>query len=170
MLEIAGGTSGQATGASGRLSGLAAEYINYDGLGLAKLIGEKQISPLELLRAVQQRVEALNPKLNALCHLFFDIAEVQIAQCPPEAPFGGVPFVLKDLSQYLKGTITAAGSRLWANSVADFDSTLVARYKQAGLIIFWKKKSPELGITTTTESILFGKTRNPWNLSSTSGG
>ena len=116
-------SSAQADRASAGLSGFAAEYANYDGLGLAKLIADKEISPLELLRAVQQRVEALNPKLNALCHLFFDKAEAQIKQCPQEAPFSGVPFVLKDLGQYLTGTITSAGSRVWANNVADLDSS-----------------------------------------------
>jgi amidase len=163
-------SSAQTERASAGLSGFAAEYANYDGLGLAKLIADKQISPLELLRAVQQRVEALNPKLNALCHLFFDKAEAQIKHCPQEAPFRGVPFVLKDLGQYLTGTITSAGSRVWATNVANLDSTLVERYKRAGLIIFGKTTSPELGMTTTTESILFGQTRNPWNLGRTSGG
>jgi len=168
--RVVDSSSMQVSGASARLSGLAAEYVDYDGIGLAKLIADKQISPLELLRAVRQRVEALNPKLNALCHLFFDKAEAQLKQCPQEAPFSGVQFVLKDLGQYLAGTITSAGSRVWANNVADFDSTLVARYKRAGLIIFGKTTSPELGLTTTTESILFGQTRNPWNLGRTSGG
>lgn len=168
--SVANPPHGQANAASPQLSGLAAEYGNYDGLGLAELMAKKQISPLELLHAVHERVEVLNPKLNALCHLFFDKAEAQIKQCPQEAPFSGVPFVLKDLGQYLTGTITSAGSRVWANNVADFDSTLVKRYKQAGLIIFGKTASPELGITTTTESILFGETRNPWNLGRTSGG
>ena len=160
----------QANAASPRLSGLAAEYGNYDGLGLAELIAEKQISPLELLRAVHQRVEALNPKLNALCHLFFDKAEAQIKECPEKVPFRGVPFVLKDLGQYLTGTVTSAGSRIWRNKVADSDSTLVGRYKRAGLVIFGKTTSPELGLTTTTESIVYGQTRNPWNLDRTSGG
>jgi amidase len=152
------------------LSGLAAEYTNYDGLGLAELIATKQISPPELFSAVRQRVEALNPRVNALCHLFFDKAEVQIKEGLRTGPFRGVPFALKDLSQYLAGTITSAGSRIWKNSVADFDSTLVERYKQAGLVIFGKTNSPELGLTTTTESALFGQTRNPWNLERTSGG
>src|SRR5262249_40214271 len=99
-----------------------------------------------------------------------DKAEAQIEHCPSEAPFRGVPFVLKDLGQYLTGTITSAGSRIWATNVADLDSTLVERYKRAGLIIFGKTTSPELGITTTTESILFGPTRNPWNVGRTGGG
>src|SRR5262249_59006248 len=82
----------------------------------------------------------------------------------------GVPFALKDLGQYLKGKITSAGGRVWKDQVADYDSTLVTRYKQAGLVIFGKTTSPELGLTTTTESVLYGQTRNPWNLERTSGG
>jgi amidase len=155
---------------SRQLSGLAAEYSNYDGLGLAELIAKKKISPLELLNSVHERVDALNPKLNALCHLFFDKAEAQINEGLGPGPFHGVPFVLKDLNQYLVGTITSAGSRIFKNSVAEFDSTLVQRYKQAGLVIFGKTNAPELGLTTTTESVAFGQTRNPWNLERTTGG
>lgn len=152
------------------LSGLAAEYDRYDALGLAELIAKKQITPLEILNAVRQRVEAVNPKINAFCHLFFDKAEAQIKQGLPAGPFLGVPFALKDLGQYMQGTITSVGSRVWKDSVADFDSTLVSRYKKAGLVIFAKTTSPELGLTTTTESVLYGKTHNPWNLTRTSGG
>jgi len=155
---------------SGRFSGFAAEYAYYDGLGLAELIAKKKITPLELLKAVRERVGAINPKLNALCHLFFDKAEAQINQGLGTGPFHGVPFVLKDLNQYLAGTITSAGSRIWKDNVADFDSTLVERYKQAGLVIFGKTNSPELGLTTTTESVAFGQTHNPWNLERTAGG
>ncbi|HSB12264.1 MAG TPA: amidase [Blastocatellia bacterium] len=154
----------------GNLSGFAAEYANYDALGLAELVAKKQVTPAELLSAVRQRVETLNPKLNAFCHLFFDKAEAQIKQGLPAGPFRGVPFALKDLGQYLRGTVTSAGSRVWKDSVAEFDSTFVARLKSAGLVIFAKTNSPELGLTTTTESVLYGKTHNPWNLERTSGG
>ena len=163
-------SSTRAINTSAASSGLALEYQKYDGLGLAELIAKKQISPLELLNAVRQRVELLNPKLNALCHLFFDKPEAQINENLGSGPFRGVPFALKDLGMYLAGTITSAGSRVWKTSVAEFDSTLVTRYKQAGLVIFGKTNSPELGLTATTESILFGQTRNPWNLERTSGG
>jgi amidase len=154
----------------GKLSGFAAEIANYDAIGLAGLVAKKQVTPLELLSAVRQRVETLNPKLNAFCHLFFEKAEAQIKRGLPAGPFRGVPFALKDLGQYLTGTITSAGSRVWKDSVADFDSTYVTRLKRAGLVIFGKTNSPELGLTTTTESVLYGKTRNPWNLERTSGG
>jgi amidase len=156
--------------APAKFSGMAAEYENYDGLGLAELIAKRQISAIELLNAVRQRVEALNPKLNALCHLFFDKAEAQIKQGLGTGRFHGVPFVMKDLGQYMAGTITSSGSRVFKNYTPDFDSTLVTRYKQAGLVIFGKTNSPEFGLTTTTESVLYGKTHNPWNLERTSGG
>ncbi len=152
------------------LSGLAAEYDQYDGLGLAALVAKRQITPLELLNAVKQRFEAINPKLNATAQVFFDKAEAQIKQGLPSGPFKGVPFVLKDLGQQLAGTITSYGSRVFKDYTPDFDSTLVERYKQAGLVIFAKATSPEFGLTTTTESVLFGLTRNPWNLERTSGG
>ncbi len=149
---------------------LAAEIEKYDALGLAELIAKKQITPVEVLNAMRQRIEAVNPKINAFCYLFFEKAEKQIKDGLPEGPFRGVPFALKDLGQHLKGTITSSGSRVWKNYVPDFDSTLVERYKRAGLVIFGKTASPELGLTTTTESVLYGKTHNPWDLEKTSGG
>ena len=152
------------------LSGLAAEYHQYDGLGLAALVAKGEISAAELLNAVRTRFEAINPKLNATAQVFFDKAEAQIKQGLPSGPFKGVPFVLKDLGQQLAGTITSAGSRVFKDNTPNFDSTLVTRYKQAGLVIFAKATSPEFGLTTSTESVLFGNTRNPWNLDRTSGG
>src|SRR5262247_2047327 len=158
------------SGGTMTLTGLPSEYDKYDALGLAELIAKKQIAPAELLDAVRQRVETINPKLNAFCHLFFDKAEEQIKNGLGDGPFRGVPFALKDIGQYMKGTITSSGGRVWKDQVADYDSTLVTRYKRAGLVIFGKTASPELGLTTTTEAVLYGQTRNPWNLERTSGG
>src|SRR5262245_46790491 len=147
MIKTGAAAGVGATGATliNRFTGLAAEYDKHDALGLAELIAKKQFSPMELLDAVRQRVETVNPKLNVFCHLFFDKASAQIKQGLPQGPFRGVPFALKDLGQYLSGTITSAGSRVWKDYVPDFDSTLVTRYKQAGLVIFAKTNSPELG-------------------------
>ena len=165
-----GNASADAVGERAPLSGLAAEYGQYDGLGLAELVAKRKITPIELLNAVRQRLEAINPKLNATAQVFFDKAEAQIKQGLPAGPFKGVPFVLKDLGQQLAGTITSYGSRVFKDNTPDFDSTLVTRYKQAGLVIFAKTTSPEFGLTTTTESLVFGNTHNPWNLERTSGG
>ncbi len=151
-------------------TGLAADYTHYDGLGLAKLIATRQISSLELLRAVRERVHALNPKLNAFCQLFYEKAEAQIHAGLTAGPFRGVPFALKDLGLYLSGTVTSGGSRIWSSDIASFDSTLTERYRQAGLVIFGKTNSPELGLTVTTESALYGQTHNPWNAERIAGG
>jgi amidase/6-aminohexanoate-cyclic-dimer hydrolase len=146
------------------------EYDSYDALGLAELIAQKQVTPLELLDAVRQRVAAINPKINAFSQIFFDKAEASIEEGLPNGPFSGVPFALKDLGLRLRGTITSAGGRLWKGAIADYDCTLVSRYKRAGLVIFGKTTTSELGLTATTESVLFGETHNPWDLALTSGG
>jgi amidase/6-aminohexanoate-cyclic-dimer hydrolase len=152
------------------LSGLGAEYDRYDALGLAELVARKEVTPLELLHAVRQRVDSLQPRLNCFSALFFDKAEAQIEAGLPDGPFRGVPFALKDISHQLEGTATTNGSRLFRDNVPDFDSTLVERYKKAGLVLFGKTTSPELGLSPSTESVLFGKSRNPWNLERTPGG
>ena len=148
----------------------ALEYEKFDGLGLAELVRKKQVTPLELLNAARLRYEAVNPKINAFASLFFDKAEAAIKQGLPDGVFKGVPFALKDLGMNLTGTVTSYGSKVWKNNLAESDSTLVTRYKNAGLVIFGKTTSPELGITTTTESEVYGKTRNPWNLERIAGG
>ncbi len=152
------------------MSGLAADYTHYDGLGLAKLVATGQISPLELLHAVRQRAEALHPKLNAFCQFFFERAESQIHAGLSAGPFCGVPFALKDLGLYLAGTVTSDGSRIWSRESASIDSTLSERYRRAGLVIFGKTHCPELGLTVTAESALYGKTHNPWNAERIAGG
>jgi amidase/6-aminohexanoate-cyclic-dimer hydrolase len=163
-------SSTQAANSPTTFSGLAAEYDKYDALGLAALIAKRQISPAELLAAVRQRVEKINPKINAICHQFFDKAEAQIKQGLPKGNFSGVPFLLKDLRADLQGTPMNSGSRLFKNNVSTHDSTITERFKQAGFVIFGKTATPEFGLTTTTESVLTGKTRNPYNLERIAGG
>lgn len=150
--------------------GLAAEYHQQDGLGLANLVRKKQITPLELLNAVRARTESVNPKVNAFCQIFFEKAEAQIKQGLPDGPFYGVPFPLKDLGHQLAGTPTTFASRIYKDNVPNFDSTLVERYKRAGLVIFGKTTTPEMGVSPTTESAMYGPTRNPWNLERIAGG
>ncbi len=151
-------------------SGLAAEYDKYDALGLARLIAKKEITPTELLNAVRERVEKINPKINAICHEFFEKGEAQINAGLPKGAFYGVPFLLKDLRADLQGTPLSSGSRLFKDFVSTHDATITTRYKQAGLVIFGKSATPEFGLTTTTESLLTGKTRNPYNLERIAGG
>jgi Asp-tRNA(Asn)/Glu-tRNA(Gln) amidotransferase A subunit family amidase len=88
----------------------------------------------------------------------------------PDGPFTGVPWLLKDLGIAMKGTVTTNGSAFFKDAIQQHDSTLVARYRRAGLVIFGKTHSPEFGGTASSESALFGDTHNPWNLELSAGG
>jgi amidase len=87
----------------------------------------------------------------------------------PDGPFHGVPFLLKDIT-LLEGTQTHYGSRAFQPYAADRSSTLTERYLRAGLTIFGKTNSPEFGLSFTTEPLVHGPTRNPWNLAHSTGG
>jgi amidase/6-aminohexanoate-cyclic-dimer hydrolase len=147
-----------------------AEYDRFDALGLAQLVREKQVSAAELLDAAIERVERLNPLVNAVCARLYDFARRVIADGLPAGPFTGVPFLIKDVGSLLTGTVSTLGSRFFADFVPDHDTELVARYRRAGLVIFGKTTTPELGLVTTTEAQIFGPTRNPWNLAYSPGG
>ncbi|MBL8644055.1 MAG: amidase [Rhodospirillaceae bacterium] len=146
------------------------EYQAYDGLGLAALVAKGDVEPRELLEAGIARLEVVDTKLNCISQRLFDIGRKQIADGLPKGPFTGVPFLLKDISVDLAGTPTASGSKFFQDDIAPADSTLVTRYKNAGLVIFGKTTTPELGLTGTTESVAHGQTKNPWNLERTTGG
>jgi amidase/6-aminohexanoate-cyclic-dimer hydrolase len=146
------------------------ELDKYDALGLAQLVRDRQVSGEELLDRAIARVEAVNPKINAVVLKHYDEARRQLAEHPPQGPFAGVPFLLKDLNASLAGTVTTNGSRAYADWTATADSTLPRRAKAAGLTIFGKTASPEFGLTVSTESKLWGATRNPWSLDHIAGG
>ncbi|MDC3019064.1 amidase [Gammaproteobacteria bacterium] len=146
------------------------EYFSYDALGLAELVRTKQISSIELLEVAVALTEKLDPKLNAVPIKHFELARENLKNNTDSGIFNGVPFLLKDLNNYLKGTVTSGGSRVLENITADHTSELVKRTLDSGLNIFGKTNSPELGLTVTTEPVLYGPTRNPWDLDRSSGG
>lgn len=145
------------------------EYRQYDALGLAELVQRKEVTPAELLDVAIARADAVNPKINAVIHRFDNRARAQIAG-GLQGPFAGVPFLLKDLAANYAGEPIRSGSRFLADYVPTYDSELVRRYKAAGLVMFGKTNTPELGITPFTEPKLTGPTLNPWNTSLTAGG
>ncbi|MBT4521981.1 MAG: amidase [Halieaceae bacterium] len=147
-----------------------AEYDNYDGLGLAELVRSGEVCAGDLLEEAIARNERVNGELNAVVHTFYDQARVAIEAGLPEGPFQGVPFLLKDLHLAMRGTTTSNGSGMWRDQIADHDSTLVQRYRQAGLVTFGKTNSPELGLMPVTEPKAFGPSRNPWDTDKTPGG
>ncbi len=145
-------------------------FDDFDALGLAELVRKGETSPEELLETAIARTEQVNDQLNAVIFKHYDLARQSISAGLPDGPFRGVPFLVKNLHLLLQGTITDFGSALFAANTADHDSTLIARYKQAGLVIFGKTNSPEFGAMPVTEPLLHGPTRNPWNLERTPGG
>ena len=146
------------------------EYERYDGLGLAALVRDRQVSASEVLEAAVERIEERDRGVNAVILRLFDDARRSVVSGLPDGPFTGVPFLLKDITVQLAGSVTANGSRLFAEAAADHDSEIVARYRRAGLVVVGKTNTPELGLATTTEPRLFGPTRNPWSAGHSAGG
>src|ERR1700759_1321194 len=145
------------------------EYDSYDAVGLAELVRKKQVTPGELLDEAIARTAKADPEINAVVVRHYDFARRQIEAGLPDGPFTGVPFLLKDLD-LLEGTRTTSGASLLKDFVADHNGTLTQRFLDAGVTIFGKSSSPEFGLMPTTESRLFGPTRNPWNTNHSSGG
>lgn len=145
-------------------------YTSFDAIALAEGVANGDFSPRQLLDEAMARLDAHNATLNAVTVSMFDQARAAIDNGLPEGPFRGVPFLLKDLGVFYTGVRTTNGSRMFSDYVADHDSELVARYKRAGLVIFGKSASPEFGLTTSTDSLLFGPTRNPWRHTHMAGG
>jgi amidase len=146
------------------------EFASLDALALAELVRRQEVKPIELVEAAIERIERLNPILNAVVTPMFEQARAAAAGKLPEGPFTGVPFLIKDLGAMHRGVPMTMGAAAMRNFVPDHDSELVARMKRAGLIILGKTNTPEFGILPTTEPRLFGPTHNPWDLSRTTGG
>jgi amidase len=145
------------------------EYGDYDGVGLADFVRKKQVSARELLDEAIARTAKVDPQINAVVVKHYEYAQRQIDRGIPDGPFAGVPFLLKDL-EFLEGTRTTSGANVYEDHVAGHTGTLAQRFLDAGVTIFGKSSTPEFGLMPTTESRLFGPTRNPWNLAHSSGG
>lgn len=141
-----------------------------DAIAMAELVAAGEVQPIELVDAAIERIERLNPKLNAVVTPLYDQARDTARSDLPAGPFRGVPFLLKDVLGFLAGVRHTSGSSYLRDFVPDHDSELVARFKKAGLVILGKTNAPELGILPTTEPRLFGPARNPWNPERSTGG
>src|SRR5437868_3264019 len=147
----------------------AAEVAALDAIGQAELVRRREVTPTELVTWAIERIEHLNPQLNAVVTLMFDQA-LAAAQLGCSGPFAGVPYLLKDLAAETAGVRFTEGSRFLRGYVSRYDSELVRRLRRAGLVIVGKANTPEFGLVPTCEPELFGPTRNPWDITrSTSG-
>jgi amidase len=150
--------------------GKSEDLTSLDATALAELVRKKEVKPIELVEAAIERIERVNPALNAVVTPMYDYAREQALGPMPDVPFAGVPFLLKDFLAECGGVRFTEGTAFLRDYVPDEDSELVKRYKRAGLIIVGKTNTPELAIGITTEPRLFGPTHNPWDTDRTPGG
>ncbi|MFW6125772.1 MAG: amidase [Chloroflexota bacterium] len=141
-----------------------------DATAQADLVRRKQVKPVELVEAAIERIERVNPTLNAVITTIYEQARIFAEGHLPQGPFTGVPFLLKDLIATYAGVRMTHGSVWLKDHVPHRDSEFVIRIKRAGLIVLGKTNAPEFGTLPTTEPRLFGPTCNPWNGRVTAGG
>jgi amidase len=142
---------------------------DYDATGLAALIADGSLSAAEVLDATLARIDATEPRINAIAVDLRERGREQSAG-PIAGPFAGVPFLLKDIFQEYAGARMTMGALPLKDHVATTTSAYVERCRRAGLVIIGATTTPELGLKATTETMLHGATRNPWNLDHTPGG
>lgn len=143
---------------------------------MAKAIREKRLSPVEVTRALLERVDALNPALNAYVLITHDMAMEQarraedaVMRGATAGPLNGVPVSIKDLFD-VTGLPTTKGSLLYRDNIASSSEYSAQRLLDAGGVHLGKTNTPEFGFIPLTENRLFGATNNPWDLARTPGG
>ena len=163
--------------ADARAAGLSAsDYQGLDAWAMSQAIRSGELQSEDLLAAALARCQAVNPRVKAVNMLHEAYARTLLSQrrsagTQTQGALAGVPVLIKDLNTYLEGTSTSNGCRLFKDAPpAARTSTLISRYERAGAVPFGKTTCPEFGLTTTTESKLWGQTCNPWNLAMSAGG
>jgi amidase len=146
------------------------EYAQYDGLGLAELVHRRAVQPRELAELALRAIAQINPQINAVIGLLAERADEIDEAALPDGPFRGVPFLIKDLVIHAAGVPSDSGSRFSSGIVFPHDTELMARFKRTGLVTLGRTNAPEFGMNATTEPVLHGPTRNPWNPARVAGG
>src|SRR5947208_3004417 len=154
---------------------MSTELIYSDATKLAELIRAREVSPVEVMKAHLDRIEAVNPKLNAIVTVVEDAlesaknAEAAVQRGDELGPLHGVPFTVKD-SIDTANVPTQRGTPIFRGRTPDTDATSVARLKRAGAILLAKTNLPKFSYGIESDNLLTGRTNNPWNLDLTPGG
>lgn len=147
----------------------------YEATKLAELIRSREISPVEVMQAHLDRIEAVNPKINAIVSVAegaleaAKAAEAAVLAGEELGPLHGVPFTVKD-SIDTAGVLTQRGSPIFRGRIPDTDATSVARMKKAGGILLAKTNLPEFSYWIESDNLLSGRSNNPWDVTRTPGG
>jgi aspartyl-tRNA(Asn)/glutamyl-tRNA(Gln) amidotransferase subunit A len=152
------------------------EICRMSAIAMRNAIRRKKLSPVEIVDAVLERIDRLNPRINAYCTLVPESAraeakkaERKVMKDEPLGPLHGVPVSIKDLA-FTKGIRTTGGSKMYEDFIPNEDAVFVERLKAAGAIILGKTNTPEFGWIGTTTNPIFGISYNPWNTDCTTGG
>lgn len=151
------------------------DIIFSDATRLAELVRTKQLSPVEIVKAHLDRIEAVDPKVNAIVTVAegalaaAKVAEAAVMEGRELGPLHGVPFTVKD-SIDTAGVMTQRGSPIFKGRTPEADATSVARMKKAGGILLAKTNLPEFSYWIESDNLLSGRSNNPWDLERTPGG
>src|SRR6201998_3679277 len=154
---------------------MSSDIFYFDATTLAELIRTREVSPVEVVQAHLDRIEAVNPKINAIVTVAdgalkaAKVAEAAVLAGHELGPLHGVPITTKD-SIDTAGVLTQRGSPIFKGRIPQTDAPTVPRLKRAGAILLAKTNLPEFSYSTETDNLLTGRTNNPWDLDRTSGG
>ncbi|MFB1080991.1 amidase [Jeotgalibacillus sp. JSM ZJ347] len=146
------------------------EYAKLDATEMAALIKSNKVTSKEMVETAFAIIDSENPRVNAVTHLRYEEAMAEAEKADLSAPFGGVPILLKDMSQNVKGSPATAGARLLKENRAIRNSHFVDQLIQAGFIVLGHTNAPEFGLKNITEPKLHGPSRNPLSPSHSPGG
>jgi amidase len=141
-----------------------------DATAQADLVRRGEVSPKDLVEAAIGRIEAVNPRLDAVIRTRFGQARAEVAGTLPDGPFRGVPILLKDLGCFVAGEVTAGGLGPLRELPWPVTSYLAQQFLAAGFVPLGRTNVPELGTTVTTEPMSFPPARNPWDPGHSTGG
>jgi amidase len=144
-------------------------YSGLDAIAQAQMVRAKKVTSLELVDASIARIQAANPKINAVVAEYFEKARAHAKSTLPQSPLSGMPYLIKDLND-IKGEVATSGSRLMAKHVGTENSLMAQKAINAGMVVVGKTNTPEFGLMASTESMLLGACRNPWNPAYSTGG
>jgi amidase len=149
---------------------MSSDLAQLDATAQAELVANGTVTTCELVEAAVDRIERVNPDLNAVIHKRYERAHDEAVTA--RGPFAGVPFLVKDAVCQTAGDPYHCGMRALkdAHWTAPTDSWLAQRFRAAGFVFVGKTNTPELATSCTTEPLAYGPTRNPWNLELSPGG
>src|SRR3954467_10102742 len=152
------------------------EIIYASASELARAIREREVSSVEVVGAHFKRIAEVNPKVNAVVLTTEEAARTRareadeaLARGEVWGPLHGVPVTIKDAFE-MAGVVSAGGTKGRAAFVPEEDATGVARYKQAGAVILGKTNTPEISLAFESDNLVYGRTKNPYDLTRTPGG